>query len=78
MFEQQNNALRNNFQNNINSLGNSLQYLGYGANPYTKTTVRKAGVGLETGSTTPGASRSMSPEEWEWMDQQRKAKQNDG
>lgn len=77
MFEQQNNALRNNFQNNINSLGNSLQYLGYGANPYTKTTVRKAGVGLETGSTTPGASRSMSPAEWEWMDQQRKAKQNE-
>jgi hypothetical protein len=31
MFEQQNNALKNNFQNNINSLGNSLQYLGYGA-----------------------------------------------
>jgi hypothetical protein len=77
MFEQQNNALRNNFQNNINSFGNSLQSLGYGANPYTKTTVRKAGVGIETGSTTPGASRSMSPEEWEWMDQQRKAKQNE-
>ena len=77
MFEQQNNALRNNFQNNINSLGNSLQYLGYGANPYTKTTVRKAGVGIETGSTTPAASRSMSPEEWAWLDEQRKAKQNE-
>ena len=76
MYQQRIDDTQANLKNDSKYFGQSMNYLAATANPYTKTTV-KAGVGLETGSTTPAASRNMSPEEWAWMDEQRKAKENE-
>jgi hypothetical protein len=80
MYQQRIDDTQANLKNDSKYFGQSMNYLAATANPYTKTTV-KAGVGLDTGSTTtgsttPGASRNMSAEEWAWMDEQRKAKEN--
>ena len=71
MYKQRISDYDTDFQNNMGNFSNAMYDLNATANPYTQTTV-KAGVGLET--ETP---RTMSQEEWEWFDEQRKAKENE-
>lgn len=70
MYQQRIDDTQANLKNDSKYFGQSMKYLGATANPYTKTTV-KAQTGTQTGS------RNMSPEEWAWMDEQRKAKENE-
>jgi hypothetical protein len=69
MYQQRIDDTQANLKNDFSNFGQSMNYLGATANPYTKTSV-KAQTGTQTGS------RNMSPEEWAWMDEQRKAKEN--
>lgn len=62
-----------NLQNNVDQSGQNFMNAGAAFaktyNPKTKTTVTAAD-GIQTGA------RNMSPEEWAWLDEQRKANQN--
>jgi hypothetical protein len=69
MYQQRIDDTQANLKNDSKYFGQSMKYLGATANPYTKTSV-KAQTGTQTGS------RNMSAEEWAWMDEQRKAKEN--
>jgi hypothetical protein len=71
MYQQRIDDTQSNLKNDFSNFGQSMKYLGATANPYTKTSVSYAAEGTQTGS------RNMSAEEWEWMDEQRKAKQNE-
>jgi hypothetical protein len=71
MYQQRIDDTQSNLKNDFSNFGQSINYLGATANPYTKTSVSYAADGIQTGP------RNMSPEEWEWMDEQRKAKQNE-
>ena len=72
MHEQRADDLQNNLNQSGQNFMNATSNLAYSSRPQTKLKV--AGVGMETQSTEP--SRNMSPEEWAWMDQQRKANEN--
>ena len=69
MYQQRIDDTQANLKNDSKYFGQSMNYLAATANPYTKTTV-KAQTGTQTGS------RNMSAEEWAWMDEQRKAKED--
>ena len=70
MYQQRIGATKDNLSNDFSNLGNATNYLGATANPYQKTSV-KAQTGTETGK-----QRTLSEEEWSWLDEQRKAKEN--
>ena len=70
MYQQRIGATKDNLSNDFSNLGNATSYLGYTANPYQKTSV-KAQDGTETGK-----QRTLSEEEWSWLDEQRKAKED--
>jgi hypothetical protein len=70
MYQQRIGATKDNLSNDFSNLGNATSYLGYTANPYQKTSV-KAQEGTETGK-----QRTLSEEEWSWLDEQRKAKED--
>jgi len=59
-------------KNSFGNLSNSMYNLKHTARPYTQTSVSYAADGAQTG--TP---RTMSQEEWDWLDQQRKAKERE-
>lgn len=73
MYQQRTDDLQSNVDQSGQNFMNASSNLVNSFRPQTKVTV-KAGVGMQTESTEP--SRNMSPEEWAWMDEQRKANEN--
>jgi hypothetical protein len=73
MYQQRVDDLQGNVDQAGQNFMNASSNLAYSFRPQTKINV-KAGVGMQTESAD--ASRNMSPEEWAWMDEQRKANQN--
>jgi len=70
MYQQRINDTQDNLSNDFSNLGNATNYLAATANPYQKTSI-KAADGVETKN-----PRTLSKEEWDWLDEQRKAKED--
>jgi hypothetical protein len=70
MYQQRINDNQANLKTDSKNLGEAFGYLGATADPYKKMSV-KAKDGVDTGK-----QRTLSEEEWEWLDKQRKAKEN--